>query len=66
MKLVLIILALMVMCFACAHTGQDPCIGSALARQTMSCACPGTLNPACPPWPNDDTKAPSTDSGVNQ
>lgn len=40
----------------CAHTGPDPCIGSYRDRLTMNCACPATLDPACPDWPNDDTK----------
>lgn len=31
-------------------TGPNPCIGSAQARLTMPCTCPGTLNGACEPW----------------
>jgi hypothetical protein len=43
-------------------TGPNPCIGSAQARLTMSCTCPGTLNPACPPWPSDDPPSWSQDA----
>lgn len=36
----------------CATTG-NPCIGTAAQRQTMPCTCPGTLDPACYPFPSD-------------
>ena len=38
----------------CATTGPNPCIGSYAARQTMPCTCPGTLDPACAPFPDDN------------
>lgn len=40
----------------CATTGPSPCIGSAKARETMPCTCPGTLNPGCAPWITDATR----------
>jgi hypothetical protein len=56
-------LALMVLGVVGCATGPNPCIGSAKDRETFPCTCPQTLNPACAPWPNDDTKRPTTPDG---
>lgn len=60
-KLIVIVALLAGGCASGPKPKPNPCIGPFEARATMGCQCPGNLNPACAPFPQDaKRKKPAT------